>query len=215
MASLPSEDTEQRQARTRKDKALVASIIALLTAGAEDYTFWMGLRASLIAWGLAVDIAQWLGDIASAQTSTPDFGIGPIGKMQELEARQALAWRALYILGAAERLRDAEDLAHAQDTETGYFARHIAAEERRARAAALVDVTARLLDDRAEEQGQIPLLSWHAVVDAKTTPSCAWANGKNYRADRIPVIGIPGAVHPRCRCASGPPIPGAALIPSV
>jgi hypothetical protein len=47
------------------------------------------------------------------------------------------------------------------------------------------------------------------------TPECRWANGRNYRADQMPVIGFPGAVHARCRCAASFPLPGAPLLPSI
>lgn len=215
-APRPSEGSAQQKARTRRDKRLIAAIIALFAAGATGYGLMVGIRAALVTWGLDLEIAVWLSELASTHTQTPDLGLGAIGPMQKAEERQAFAWRAIYILGACERLHEAKDLEHAETVERGYFARHIAAEERRARAAALVDITARLLGDRTEEQQseKIPLLGWRAVIDARTTPECAWANGKNFRADRIPIINVPGATHPRCRCTSGPPLPGAPLIPS-
>lgn len=206
----------QAQARTRRDRALVAAVIALLAAGAVGYGLFLGIASALQAWGLSIEAAKWLADLVSTQTSPPDLGLGEEGPMQKAEDRQAFAWRAIYALAAAERLAEADDLTHAEEVERGYFDRHLSAEARRDRASALVDVTSRLLGDRTEEQTEkVPLLSWHAVVDARTTPECAWANGKNFRADRIPIIGIPGSVHPRCRCTSGPALPGAPLIPSV
>ena len=215
-APRPSEGTAQQRAQTKKDKALVAAIIALLSAGAVGYGLMLGIRTALQAWGLSLETATWLAGLASREIELPDLGLGAEGPMQRHEKAQARVWRAIYTLGAAQRLSEASDVSHAETVERGYFARHIAAEERRDRAAALVDITARLLGDRSEEQpdATVPLLGWRAVVDARTTPECLWANGQNYRADRIPAIGLPGAVHPRCRCTSGPPIMGAPLLPS-
>lgn len=211
-----SESEAQKKARTRKDKALVAAITALLTAGAVGFGLMVGIRSALIAWGLPIEIASWLADMASTETKPPDLGLGPIGPMQKAEHRQAYAWRAIYVWSAAERLLAAKDLAHAEKVERGYFYRHVAAEERRDRAAALVDITSKLLGDRTEEQTieHIPLLGWRAVIDNRTTPECKWANGRNFRADSIPIIGIPGSVHFRCRCSAGPALKGAPLIPS-
>ena len=215
-APRPSEGDAQQRARTKRDKALVAAIIALLAAGAVGYGLLLGIRVALIAWGLAPEAADWLANLVSDQTEAPDLGFGAPGPMEEAEAIQARAWRAIYALGAAQRLFEDEDLAHAEGVEEGYFARHLAAEGRRQRAAALVDITRQLLGDRTEEQqGEVPLLGWRAVLDQRTTPECAWANGQNFRADRMPIIGLPGSVHPRCRCTSGPAIPNAPLIPSV
>ena len=214
-APRPSEGDAQQKARTKRDKALVAAIIALLAAGATGYGLLVGIRVALVTWGLSAEAAEWLANLVSDHTEPPDLGFGPPGPMELAEEDQARAWRAIYALGAAQRLAETEDLAHAEEVETGYFARHLAAEGRRQRAAALVDITSKLLGDRTEEQGKIPLLGWRAVIDNRTTPECAWANGQNFRADRMPVIGLPGSVHPRCRCTSGPAIPGAPLIPSL
>jgi len=215
-APPPSEGNAQQKARTKKDKQLVAAVTALFAAGAAGYGLMIGIRTALEVWGLPFGTANWLADLVSSEIKMPDLGIGAAGPMQRIEERQAFAWRALYTWGAADRLLAASDLAHAELVEAGYFGRHVAAELRRLRAAALVDVTSRLLGDRTEEQvvESVPMLGWRAVVDNRTTPECKWANGRNFRADRLPIIGLPGAVHPRCRCTSGPPTPGAPTIPS-
>ncbi len=215
-APHPSEGNAQQKARAKKDKVLIAAIVGLFSAGATGYGLMLGFRTALVIWGLPIEVASWLAELASTKTGFPNLDLGEVGPMQKAEERQARIWRAVYTLSAAERLMEAPDIQHAEDIEEGYFARHVAAEERRIRAAALVDVTRRLLGDRTEEQPhkEVPLLGWRAVLDDRTTPECRWANGQNFRADRMPIIGIPGSVHPRCRCTAGPAIKGASLIPS-
>ncbi len=214
-APRPSEGTPANRERTKRDKVLIAAILGLFSAGATGYGMLLGMRAALVVWGLDPEVAAWLGALASEHLEPPPLDLGPPGPMEQHEAKQAPLWRAIYILGAAQRLSAADDLDRAETVEQGYFDRQVAAEARRDRASALVDMTSRLLSDRTEEQARIPLLGWRAVLDDKTTPECRWANGQNFRADRVPIIGVPGAVHPRCRCTAGPPIKGAPLIPSL
>ncbi len=141
----------------------------------------------------------------------------PRGPARRHEDEMACAWLALYVIAACRRLAKAAllgeaALAQAWQREQVWFQAQKRAEERRLRAATLQDMTAVMNSDRpGAEQG---LLGWRAVIDGATTPECRWANGKNFRADRMPLIGFPGAVHPRCRCSAGPMVPGAALIPS-
>ena len=56
------------------------------------------------------------------------------------------------------------------------------------------------------------LVGWKAVMDSRTSAECAAANGKNFPADRPPVIGWPGAVHPHCRCVPTKPYAGAGMV---
>jgi hypothetical protein len=125
--------------------------------------------------------------------------------------------RAQYAVMAARRLtssiltarsrgltaRDA--VAQAIPAERRYFGQHIEAAWVRARAAAQVD-------SAAADFG--PVLGWNTVRDRRTSPECRAAGGKNFRADVMPAIGWPGAVHNHCRCYAGPPVPGARMIPS-
>ncbi len=205
-------ESDERQVRTKKDRKLVAAIVALLLAGALGYGLMLEIRVALEEWGLEPEAAAWLATLVSERVAVPIEEVP--GPMELEEVNQEYAYRATYIFGAAERLESAPDLEHAEQVEKGYFDRHLAAQERRLRAASLVDHTSRLLGDRTEEQSRVPLLGWRTVIDFKTTPACRWANGRNFRADQLPIIGVPGSVHPRCRCTAGPPIAGAPLIPS-
>ena len=90
--------------------------------------------------------------------------------------------------------------------ETRYFGQHRDAIWSRAKAAMAVDMA-------ALEHGL--LLGWYTHLDDRTTPDCAAANGKNFRADAMPLIGYPGTVHgSTCRCTPGAPFPGAPMLPS-
>lgn len=50
-------------------------------------------------------------------------------------------------------------------------------------------------------------LGWYTVLDKRTSPECRAADGKNFDPLQPPTIGLPGTVHPRCRCLPGPPHP--------
>jgi hypothetical protein len=63
------------------------------------------------------------------------------------------------------------------------------------------------------------LLGWQATKDPKCTPGCAFSSGKNFRADRPPIVeghpSYPGAVHgSSCRCVPVAPFKGAKVLPS-
>jgi hypothetical protein len=54
----------------------------------------------------------------------------------------------------------------------------------------------------------VPLLGWYAHPDDRVTPECKAADGANFRADVMPMIGWPGTLHGgTCRCKPGPPWP--------
>jgi hypothetical protein len=89
--------------------------------------------------------------------------------------------------------------------ERRYFGMHRDAIWSRAQAAMAVDMA-------ALQYGL--LLGWHTHRDDRTTPECLAADGKNFRADSMPLIGFPGATHSKCRCKPVAPYPGAPLLPS-
>ena len=91
------------------------------------------------------------------------------------------------------------------DRERRYFGMHRDAIWSRSKAAMAVDMA-------ALEHGL--LLGWHAHDDDRTTPDCRDADGKNFRADSMPLIGFPGAVHAKCRCEPVGPYDGAPMLPS-
>lgn len=89
--------------------------------------------------------------------------------------------------------------------ERRYFGMHRDAIWSRAKAAMAVDMA-------VLQYGL--LLGWHTHRDDRTTPDCLAADGKNFRADSMPLIGFPGTVHAKCRCEPTGPHPGAPMLPS-
>jgi hypothetical protein len=89
--------------------------------------------------------------------------------------------------------------------ERRFYAQHLMAIWQRSQAGAQVD---------SAQMTYGNLLGWHALRDKNTSADCLAADGRNFYADHMPLIGYPGAVHPHCRCQAGTPFPGARLLPS-
>lgn len=124
--------------------------------------------------------------------------------------------RAAYLATASRRLSTAAQLgpdeqARAVTVERGYLQRHLAADAGRMIAARQVAATARQLARRARREPVgftwNGLVGWYAVMDGDTSAECRRANGRNFDPTQIPPIGLPGTVHPHCRCKPGPPFP--------
>lgn len=146
-------------------------------------------------------------------------GTGPASRWV---VRQNMLRRGSFFLNAARRTQVAigQARAHGQPVkaaavqavanERRWFGQHVAASAARAQVGSAVDGI-------ASQHGG--LVGWQAVKDAKTTAGCRSASGKNFRADRPPIVegrpSFPGAVHgATCRCYAVPPFPGARLLPS-
>lgn len=131
--------------------------------------------------------------------------------------RLNLMRRAAYLTAAAHRMstaaqRGPTDQARALVVERRYLQQHLAADAGRMASARVVAATARQLYKRAQ-RGEAGftwngLLGWYAVMDEQTSAECRKANGRNFDPTQIPPIGLPGTVHPHCRCRPGPPFPG-------
>lgn len=214
----------QIQAQTANNRKVARELTAIFTAA-------LGAGAIFtLGWGNAYLVASLLEHLRPAPSEKAAWWVsqlitegnlpGPMGvpggPAQDIERLQSAAWLALYCVAAAERLagagEDQKALDAAEANERRYWALHLAAEERRMRAAAGQDMAALLNVDRTKETKG--LLGWRAILDARTTPECRDAAGKNFKADRMPIIGWPGSVHIGCRCSAGPPVPGAPMLPS-
>lgn len=118
------------------------------------------------------------------------------------------AYRAAYLLAAADRVKASmaagKTLEEALAAEQRFTVAHLAAQDNRARAAQTVD--------RAAVTHRSGLLGWKAVMDGRTSAECAETDGKNFSIFDPPAIGLPGSVHPRCRCRPVAAFAGARMV---
>jgi hypothetical protein len=149
--------------------------------------------------------------------SFPPERLGAPGPATLTAIRLNTMRRAQFLVAAARRtendLREgvsqnrnlAQVISLAMAREKRYYALHMQAAWNRASAAAKVDSTAGVYG---------LLLGWYSVLDSRTSRECRAAAGRNFWADRMPLIGYPGSVHPHCRCYPGRPHEGAKLLSS-
>jgi hypothetical protein len=132
-------------------------------------------------------------------TGADEFGL--IGYQKRAE----MLMRAQYALAAFRRVIRAPDKVAQLRKERSYFGGHLRASTNRMTAAELVHETARRLG---------PILGWISVrIPGVTTPECWDAHGRNFDVRRPPPrIGLPGAVHPECKCRAGRPFEGAPML---
>jgi SPP1 gp7 family putative phage head morphogenesis protein len=192
---------------------LIASIIAALSVAVTA----AGLAAALAKIMKAAGIGYLaLRAVCILMMSWPESPLEGTGPAQRAIIRVNTLRRAQFFLAACKRVQAAvvdarshgepirQAVRDALATERRYMTLHINASARRVTAATTVD-------GAAEAYG--PLLSWNAVMDARTTAECRAADGKSFYAAIPPTIGYPGTVHPHCRCTPGPPRPGAPVLP--
>lgn len=160
---------------------------------------------------------QALFSVLQVVMSHPPGQTGMFGPATTATERMNLQRRAQFVVAAARRVGAAitqarsegrsvpQALADAIQRERRFYAQHLIATWQRSAAGAQVDM-------EAATRGL--LLGWHATRDKRTSAECLAANGKNFYAGDMPVIGYPGAVHPHCRCQAGAAFPGASLLPS-
>lgn len=156
------------------------------------------------------------GALAIVMSFPPDV-LGATGPATQRMLMLNQIRRAQFTVNAAERIARAvadarsrgQDVARAfydaVQAEQRWYAQHLLASWSRADAAARVD-------SAAMQYGL--LLGWNATEDDRTTAECRWADGRNFRADSMPLIGYPGMVHVHCRCWASRPHPGAPILPS-
>lgn len=133
---------------------------------------------------------------------------GSWAEIQYQQYNQNVRRRASYLINAARRISRAwiaegaptsltPAMDDALDREVRFARQHFEATYKREQAAAQVA-------EMAQQWGSIRL-GWHAVMDRRTSAECRAANGRNFDPNRIPPIGLPGSVHPHCRCRAGRP----------
>lgn len=211
----------QQQDGALDDTALAVAIAALLaglTVAGAYITSVAGMLALLrLRFRLSARAWKSLGAVLSMVTGHPATASGGTGAASAQVSRMNAARRAQYVVAATKRIQAAvaearakgvpedEAFAAALDQEQRYYELHLSAMQNRADAAARTDLAAR-------KYGKI--LGWLAKNDDRTSAECAAASGKNYYASHMPDIGLPGAVHPSCRCRPVAPWPGGKLLPS-
>jgi hypothetical protein len=129
------------------------------------------------------------------------------GQLQRAQARTEAFYRAAYVRNSARRiartLRAGGSPADAVGPERRYWLLHEKA--RRARQLA-ADEVAKMSAAVGRQEDGVPLLGWYAHPDDRVTPECKAADGANFRADVMPMVGWPGTLHGgTCRCVPGPP----------
>jgi hypothetical protein len=200
------------QAARDNDLALAAAGVlagAITVAGALAL-----LRAEFTAAGIS---SSALATALRVVMDMPPERMGAHGPATMAVIRMNLLRRAQFLVTSARRLtadvRSArsrnesvlEALRRGMARERRYYALHLEAGWNRLNAAARTDAA-------ADQYGL--LLGWNAMMDARTSMECRLADGKNFRADQMPLIGYPGMVHLHCRCYPGRPHAGAAMLPS-
>lgn len=201
------------QAPPRQEPALLASVITVLAAGITVTGITSALSGSLRAAGVG---HRALTAVASLMLSWPGDVLEGTGPAARWAVRTNALRRAQFFMSACKRVQAAvvaarsrsdpvrEAVSMAVATERGYLAQQAAMNHQRVAAATRTD-------GAAGEHGN--LLGWNAVRDARCTPECRAAGGKNFRADRPPLIGYPGASHPGCRCYPSKPFTDAPVLP--
>jgi hypothetical protein len=185
---------------------ILAALVALLIAGAAFAAF---LSLLLRLPGMHVEALRYLlrpyeelGSITLV-TERPPPNTGGWSEPQVQQFNQNLRRRSAYIVAAGRRASRAYDeggivaLREVYEKERLFFRQHVAAQQRRMRAAEAVG--------SAMEHYSEVLLGWVATLDDRTSGECRQAHGRNFDPSRIPAIGYPGSVHPHCRCRPGPP----------
>lgn len=156
---------------------------------------------------------------AGVVLSWPQDVLEGTGPAQRFAVRQNLTRRAQFLVAAAKRVQQAITAARsagepptpaaeaAARAEGRNLALHVQASQNRMAAAARTDGAATMHGN---------LLGWNSVSDARTSPGCRKANGKNFYADRPPLIegapSFPGSAHPACRCWPSAPHRDAATL---
>jgi hypothetical protein len=200
----------QQPAGSQQQQAVLAAATVLATAATVASAaailgpFFAGMKIRSAALHAALTVVM---------ERPPDLS-GFYGPATGQTARLNLIRRSQFMVNSARRFNetlarvtaggaDPRELLDLMARERRYYGQHQEAVWTRMQAAARVDTA--VMDHGL-------LLGWYSVNDARTSAECRAANRHNFRADQMPAIGFPGAVHPHCRCWPGPPVPGAPLV---
>lgn len=214
----PQPPPQQAPQQPQPDAALIALIVAALAAYTTAQALTGALKAPFKAAGIS---GAALSAVAALALSVPQDAIKATGPASRWTVKANYLRRAQFVLAAARRVNTAVKAARSRNqpvmaairdaltVEKTYLGQHVAASAGRVEAASAVDAA-------AAKHGN--LLGWQAVKDPRCTPGCANASGKNFHADRPPMVeghpAFPGMVHgATCRCIPVKPFKGAAVLP--
>jgi hypothetical protein len=199
-----------QQQGSQQQQAVLAAAAVLATASTVAEA--AGILGPALA-GLKLRSAALHAALNVVMEHPPDRS-GFYGPATAQTARLNLIRRAQFMINSAQRFNevlarvaaggaDPREIFGMMAAERRYYGQHQEASWNRMRAAAQVDTA--VMDHGL-------LLGWYARMDKITSPECRAANHHNFRADQMPAIGFPGAVHPHCRCLPGAPFPSAPLV---
>lgn len=206
---------QQQQAEQQQDQELAIAAAMVVGTAVSAAAALAPLAGLFAAYGIT---RRALAGALHVVMSMPPEPLGALGPAQAQVFQINVMRRAAFLVAACRRLQNDLDYARAHGQpldnvvslaiarERRYFSQHLQAIYTRSVAAARVDTAAGIYGR---------LLGWHTLLDARTSAECKAANGKNFYADSMPLIGYPGTVHPHCRCLPGVPFEGARMLPSV
>lgn len=181
----------------------VEAVARILRSGLTKHAIEPDLQAALRPLGVHARVAK------AALRLTGRARPGPL--RVDLEPATAAvrkaepAWRAAYLVSAAERLRDGlvsegVGFSGALQDEKRFLRQHHDALEARDRAAAAAD--------RVVRQSGSTMLVWHAKLDSRTDATCRALHGTRFDVQSPPLVdgwpALPGSVHAGCRCWAVP-----------
>lgn len=160
----------------------------------------MNIRAARAAGRMALSVSmsgrsRYGAPTVPARSTWTGPGSAATPSMARRVAADEPTMRARYVVNAAKRLTGAlvdGRFLPALTQERSYLTAHVQAGQKRR-------ASAQALDAVAAKHG---LLQWHAVMDSRTTADCAALDGKLFTIENPP--GLPGAMHPNCRCEALP-----------
>lgn len=180
--------------------ALLGALVVVLLSGLPPASMAAFATSVLAPLGISAEAAQKAIGLISPHAEAAD--VRAIGQAAGWVEQTRIVRHAAYALNAGRRLT-ADPSASSLASEQRHLRAHLNAERGRRAAAIRIDSATAVYG---------PVLGWYAIRDDRTDPICRAASGKNFRPVPPPAIGMPGAVHPFCRCSPGPPHEGAEVM---
>lgn len=141
------------------------------------------------------------------------YGVPNSGQITKVQRREVF-YRAAYVANAAKRVQQhldaGESVPEAIADERRFYNAHEQARKGRLDAAAQAEWAARAYGWETDDGKR--LVGWYLNPLLNNEVECRAANGNNFHVEDGTIIGLPGAVHARCGCYTGPPHQGAGMV---